>query len=203
MQAAPAASVPIKTETLGRLAIGCRASSLLTNVVTAFGNSDGPELLNTLVRSKDCQWIKAGTRYAVTSTAPSSGAREIKLVDDGTTWWVHIDFLSASRERQAPAAAADGPDIDNETIFNMAAMSASLQFARENCRGSADPNAIGAVAMVAKQDPAKMQAVEQKALGMVRQQAAKLGVATQCRNIADAYGPNGSVIAGAWLPARK
>ncbi len=190
-------------ETLERLAIGCRASSLMDDVATAFEKSDGPELLNTLVRSKDCQWLKAGTNYTVTKTRPTSIAREVELADGGATLWVPKQFLAASAGAKAQPSAEAMPEVDNDTIIGMATMSAALTYARENCKGSADPNALGAIQLIIKMQPDKMRAIERQALAMVREQAAKLGVTQQCSNIAEAFGPNGSVNKGAWRPAKR
>jgi hypothetical protein len=190
-------------ETFERLAIGCRASSLMDDVVTAFEKSDGPELLNTLVRSKDCQWLKAGTKYTVTKTRPTSIAREIELADSGAALWVPKQFLAANAGAKAQPSADAMPEIDNDTIVGMATMSASLTYARENCKGSADPNALGAVELITKMQPGKMRVIEEQALVMVRQQAAKVGVSQQCENIAVAFGPNGTVNKGAWRPAKR
>ncbi len=198
----PVESSAVRTATLDALAIGCRTSALLDSVVDAFGKGDGPDGLNALVRSKDCRWLPAGTRYSLTNTRANELSREIRLTDDQSTAWVLLKSLSP-REVADAASAGDGLTFDEPTFLSMATMQAALDYAKANCAGSVDPSAEGAVAVVARQDPAKMKAAIAYARAAVETQGEKVGVARQCRNIVDAFGPNGSLNRGAWRPRQQ
>lgn len=197
--APPVESSAVKIATLDALTIGCRTSAMLESVVEAFGKSDGPERLNALVRSKDCRWLPAGTRYSLTETRAKDLSTAIQLADDRSTVWVLQESL-LKRETSDAVRAGAGLQVDEQTFLSMATMQAALDFAKAKCAGSVDTNAEGAVAMVARQNPAKMKAAIVYARAAVETQAEKLGVAQQCRNIVEAFGPNGAVNKGAWRP---
>lgn len=190
-------AVASKAATLDRLAIGCRKATDMDDVLVAFGKNNGPELLNALVRAKDCKWLEAGTSYSFTPATPNDVARQVKTADGGT-YWVLKQFVAAGAD-----ASISRPTVDDATFLALATMKAIFSFASANCGGKPSPMAVKAMDLATESNPAKMQFALGQLGPSIEQQAKKRGVQAQCKSVVDAYGPRGDVHAGSWLPAGR